>query len=132
MRTFVLYSVFAVLSILANVLVQEAALHILRIPHSLLLAMALGTLAGLALKYSLDKIWIFRYKHSNVAHNLKTFAAYTVMGLATTAIFWTTELMANAISHETLVRDTGAVIGLIVGYCVKYRLDKRFVFVPHA
>lgn len=129
MRIFVLYAVFAVLSILANLLIQEAALHILNIPHGLLLAMALGTLAGLALKYTLDKIWIFRYKHQDTAHNLRTFIAYSVMGLATTAIFWTTELLANAISHEAFVRDTGAVIGLVVGYCVKYRLDKRFVFV---
>lgn len=90
--------------------------------------MALGTLAGLALKYTLDKIWIFSYKADNTIHDIRTFVAYSTMGIATTGIFWATEYVATLISSASIVRDTGAVIGLVIGYCVKYRLDKRFVF----
>ncbi len=50
------------------------------------------------------------------------------MGVVTTAIFWSTETAFWVIWHTDLARETGAVLGLAVGYVVKYRLDRRFVF----
>ncbi|MCY4178204.1 MAG: GtrA family protein, partial [Endozoicomonadaceae bacterium] len=51
------------------------------------------------------------------------------MGLATTAIFWGTEYFFQIIFKTDFMRYTGGIIGLIAGYLIKYRLDKRFVFV---
>lgn len=127
-RIFTLYAFFAILSIALNLLVQDLALRVYAGRFALLLAMASGTLAGLALKYTLDKLWIFHHTHRGIAHNLFTFIAYSMMSVTTTAIFWASEYIAVMIYHGAVSRNTGAIIGLIIGYCVKYRLDKRFVF----
>jgi putative flippase GtrA len=50
------------------------------------------------------------------------------MGLATTAIFWSVEFGFDRIFGTAHMRYVGAVIGLAIGYIVKYYLDKRFVF----
>jgi hypothetical protein len=36
------------------------------------------------------------------------------------------------IGHSDAWRESGAVLGLAVGYVVKYRLDRRFVFTDAA
>jgi putative flippase GtrA len=46
----------------------------------------------------------------------------------TTLIFWGTETLFWLTWGTDLMRETGAVIGLAVGYVIKYNLDKRFVF----
>ena len=51
------------------------------------------------------------------------------MGLVTTAIFWGFEFTFDAIYQTKEMRYVGGVIGLAIGYYVKYQLDKRFVFV---
>jgi putative flippase GtrA len=61
-------------------------------------------------------------KHSQM------FSLYTVMGTATTAIFWGTETAFWMIWHTDFMRELGAMIGLSIGYIVKYNLDRRFVF----
>jgi putative flippase GtrA len=50
------------------------------------------------------------------------------MGVVTTAIFWATETAFWLIGGTDLWRETGAVLGLSVGYLVKYELDRRYVF----
>lgn len=127
-RICALYSLFASLAILVNLLVQEAVLKNFHTRTAILLAMASGTLAGLILKYILDKAWIFRHKHRNAAHNIQMFVVYSTFGLATTAIFWGTEYAATLVSSRALTRNIGAVIGLIIGYYIKYQLDKKFTF----
>jgi len=127
-----LYAFFAALSIALNLLIQDIVLRSYPGRFRLLLAMVLGTLAGLALKYILDKVWIFRYKHRDAAHNLRTFIAYSAMGTATTSIFWLCEYTAVMIQDSSVSRNAGALVGLIIGYYVKYRLDKRYVFVDSA
>ena len=61
------------------------------------------------------------------AHS-KKFSLYTAMGLITTAIFWGTETVFWLIWQTDAMRELGAVLGLSVGYVVKYNLDRRFVF----
>jgi hypothetical protein len=50
------------------------------------------------------------------------------MGLFTTFIFWGFELGFNFLFESTPMRYLGAVIGLTIGYFVKYQLDLRYVF----
>ncbi len=51
------------------------------------------------------------------------------MGIFTTIIFWGTEIGFNAIFENQNAKYIGAIIGLSIGYAIKYFLDKKFVFV---
>ncbi|MEX3900106.1 GtrA family protein [Paraburkholderia sp. BR10954] len=127
-RLVIFYSLFAGLSILANIGFQKISLLVWSGVFSVPLSVVVGTGVGLVVKFALDKIWIFRYRHRDLSHGIRSFMLYTVMGLATTAIFWGFEFGADAIYHSEPVRFSGGVIGLVIGYLIKYRLDKRFVF----
>lgn len=123
-----LYSLFAAISIAANIAAQKIYLIAGPSPFAVPLSVLAGTAIGLAVKFVLDKIWIFEYQHRDLAHGLKSFIMYSIMGIATTAIFWGFEFGADQIFGTESARLTGGVIGLIIGYVVKYHLDKQFVF----
>lgn len=122
------YATFAVAATLANLGAQRAVLAVNEGPRGFAVALFVGTLVGLVLKYVLDKRWIFADRTTGMAVHGRKFALYTTMGIATTAIFWGTETAFWAIWHSDIARETGAVLGLGIGYLVKYRLDRRFVF----
>ncbi len=124
------YVVFAVIAMLANLAVQRAVLAFPS-PHAPLaypLALGAGTLAGLVIKYLLDKRWIFYDFSQGFGAQGKRFSLYALMGVATTAIFWGAETVFWLTWHTHAARELGAVLGLAIGYVVKYRLDLRFVF----
>lgn len=124
------YIAFAVVATLANLAVQRAVLSIALLPGMLAfpLALAAGTLAGLVAKYVLDKRWIFDDRSRGVEAHGRLFSLYALTGVATTAIFWGTETLFWLTWQTDAARETGAVLGLAVGYAIKYRLDRRFVF----
>jgi hypothetical protein len=122
------YSIFAAISIAANIGSQKFAFWLYQGPFAVPLSVCVGTAMGLIIKYALDKAWIFRYPHRSVAHGVQTFALYVAMGLGTTLIFWGVEFCADALFHSEAARLTGGALGLVLGYLAKYRLDKRFVF----
>ncbi|MEJ2632316.1 MAG: GtrA family protein [Acidihalobacter sp.] len=122
------YAFFAAIATLANLLVQSVSLHAYTGPFALYAAMGVGTLAGLYVKYRLDKLYIFAYHTADLAHDVRTFALYVVMGGITTIVFWGSELGFEFALGGPFWRNFGAVLGLAIGYWVKYRLDKRFVF----
>ncbi|MBB5416358.1 putative flippase GtrA [Paraburkholderia atlantica] len=127
-RLVIFYAMFAAISIAANIGLQKLSLITYSGAFSVPLSVVVGTGGGLVVKFLLDKLWIFRYQHRDLSHGIQSFLLYTVMGLATTAIFWGFEFGADAIYHSEPARFTGGVIGLVIGYIVKYRLDKKFVF----
>ena len=122
------YSVFAAVATIANLASQWVALQLYSGPWALPTAMALGTAAGLATKYVLDKRWIFNDVSSGLWTHTRKFSLYTLMGVMTTAIFWGTELLFDALSPDRRMRFVGGAIGLAIGYTLKYWLDGRFVF----
>lgn len=124
------YSCFAALATLANLLAQEISFSIYAGPYFIYLAMAFGTLAGLITKYLLDKKYIFAFKTRSTHESVKTFIGYGMTGVATTLLFWSFELGFEALIGGKTARYLGAIIGLAIGYGVKYRLDKRYVFLP--
>ncbi|WP_233800158.1 GtrA family protein [Paraburkholderia sp. HP33-1] len=127
-RLVIFYAIFAAISIAANIGLQKLSLITYSGAFSVPLSVVVGTGGGLVVKFVLDKLWIFRYRHRDLSHGIQSFLLYTVMGLATTVIFWGFEFGADAIYHSEPARFTGGVIGLVIGYIVKYRLDKKFVF----
>ncbi|UWQ21550.1 GtrA family protein [Jannaschia sp. W003] len=127
-RLTALYAAFAVAATAANLLAQRAVLMLGDGAGVFALAVFAGTGVGLVLKYALDKRWIFADRSTGVAAHGRRFGLYTAMGIVTTAIFWGTETAFWLIWGTDPMREVGAVLGLAVGYVVKYQLDRRFVF----
>lgn len=122
------YIAFAVVATAVNLLVQRLVLLGGETAAWFVLAMGCGTLAGLVVKYVLDKRWIFYDATTGAAAQGRQFGLYSLMGIITTVIFWVTETAFWMIWGTDFAREVGAVIGLTVGYVTKYQLDKRFVF----
>lgn len=122
------YTAFAVVAIVANLLTQRLVLSVLDARYGLSVAIIAGTLVGLLAKYYLDKNWIFADLDSGLEKNGKKFALYSLMGIVTTLMFWGMETAFWSIWQTDTMREVGAMLGLTVGYVVKYHLDRRFVF----
>lgn len=124
------YAAFAVLATLVNLAVQRGVLALDRSAAGFVAAMAAGTVAGLVVKYVLDKRWIFDDRSTGLRAHGQRFSAYAAFGLLTTAIFWGFETAFWLWGGTDGWREAGAVIGLTIGYVLKYRLDRRYVFTP--
>lgn len=122
------YGGFAVLATLANLAAQRVVLALLAGKYGFILAVLVGTGVGLVLKYVLDKRWIFFDTTQGAAKNSKKFWLYTLTGVFTTAIFWGAETAFWLIGQTDFMRELGAVLGLSVGYVLKYQLDRKYVF----
>ena len=122
------YAAFALLATLANLAVQRLILSAGSSAIFFTLAVAGGTAAGLIVKYVLDKRWIFFDMTTGLKAHGHKFTLYTAMGVITTGIFWSTETFFWIIWKTDAMRETGAVLGLLAGYLLKYNLDRRFVF----
>jgi putative flippase GtrA len=123
------YVAFAMLSIAANFLVQAIVLQIA--PWSgLMPSIVAGTAAGFALKYVLDKNWIFFDRYSSHGDEMSKVALYGLFSVLTTLIFWGFEIAFWTLWKTELAKYTGGAIGLAIGYVSKYALDRKFVFKP--
>ncbi len=122
------YALFAGIATLANIGSQYAFLLVCDHPLCIYPAMACGTLAGLVIKYLLDKRYIFYHRTESAREDLAKFIIYSFMGIVTTLIFWGTELLFHHLFDFPQAKYLGAAVGLTVGYIMKYHLDKRFVF----
>ncbi len=122
------YTAFGVIATVANLAMQRMVLAFGNSSALFVIAVGSGTIVGLIIKYLLDKRWIFQDNSTGMKAHSQKFMLYTLMGLLTTAIFWGTETAFWLIWKTDLMRETGAVIGLGVGYIVKYNLDRKFVF----
>lgn len=129
MRLALLYSLFAAIATAANIGAQDIWVRLWPWAYgSVVTSMAFGTLVGLLVKYVLDKKWIFAFRAENLAHDSRTFMLYSLMGVLTTIIFWGVELGFEWVFKSKAMRYLGGVIGLMIGYIIKYQLDKRYVF----
>lgn len=123
-----LYSLFAGLSMAANLLTQVVVASLVLGSVGIYLSVFAGTIVGLPIKYLLDKRFIFKFRTHNIAHDSRLFVLYSLLAVVTTAIFWGFEALFQILFGTELLRLTGGAIGLIIGYAVKYQLDKRYVF----
>jgi len=121
--------VFAIIAIASNLITQELSFYFYSQQYAIYLAIFMGTGVGLVVKYLLDKTFLFNYKTQNASHEGRTFFLYTLMGLATTLLYVVFEVSFDYIFQDKLMRNIGAVIGLTLGYYIKYILDSKFVFV---
>jgi putative flippase GtrA len=125
----VLYSLFAAFSTAINIGFQMLSIWLYTGPYAVEVSILVGTAAGLPLRYLLEKRYIFAFKSNDIAHDGRLFVLYTFMGVFTTAIFWGVEYAFHLIFGTDTMRYVGGVIGLAIGFYVKYQLDKKYVFV---
>ena len=128
-RIAVLYTLFSVLSTVINIGSQMLSILAYKGPYSVEISILVGTAAGLPLRYFLEKRYIFKFKSQNLKHDGKLFVFYSAMGVITTLMFWGTEYAFHLIYDTDFMRYVGGVIGLAVGFYIKYQLDKKYVFV---
>ena len=121
------YIIFCIIAILINLSTQRIIMELVFI-NNYFLALLIGTLFGLVIKFILDKKYIFAYSDSSIKNNSLKFSFYSFNGILTTLLFWGTESVFFFIYKTNFAREFGALIGLTIGYFVKYRLDKKYVF----
>lgn len=124
---FVRYVLFAVIAGVVNLGSQALAVELIG-SGALYVPIAVGTIAGFALKYVLDKRWIFDDDAEGAPAELRKVVIYGLFSVATTVVFWTTELAAWAIWQTPTAKYAGGALGLCIGNWAKYHLDKRWVF----
>jgi len=127
MNIFLKYILFCLVAILLNLTVQRIFLELI-FEDNYIVALLFGTLTGLITKYVLDKNYIFKDFDHSLKNNSKKFTMYSVNGIFTTIIFWGMESFFYFIYSTSFARELGAIIGLSIGYFLKYRLDKKYVF----
>lgn len=123
-----LYVLIGMIATAVNVGCQFLMFKIFGDQLELIVAIGAGTLAGLPVKYVLDKRYIFAFVPDGMMHDGRTFIVYSVLGLATTFIFWCTEFAFDLAFEREEMKYVGACMGLAIGYAIKYHLDKTFVF----
>ena len=121
------YFLFALLSTLVNLISQFLTFVILDYEYEIYIAIANGTITGLSVKYLLDKYYIFNL-NAREYRSKNTFVPYILTSVLTTIIFWFTELWFINYIQISYTEYIGAMVGLSIGYTLKYFLDKSFVF----
>lgn len=127
-----LYAVFAAVTTLANLASQALVIWLYDGRHAVELSILTGTAVGLPVKYILEKRHIFCFQADNLAHDGRLFVLYSGMGVFSTALFWGIEYAFHILFGTDAMRYLGGTIGLLLGYVIKYQLDKRYVFVASA
>jgi putative flippase GtrA len=124
---FVRYVLFAILAGLANLASQEAVVRLFPL-WPVAASILVGTGVGFFAKYALDKKWVFLDGYDSHAAELRKILVYGLSGVATTALFWATELGFWHMLGTSQGKYLGAVIGLALGNWIKYLLDRHYVF----
>lgn len=128
MQLAVLYVVLAAVATVVNIGSQALSIALYHGMYAITLSILIGTGLGLLVKYVLDKRYIFRFQTRDLQHDTRLFMLYTTMGVLTTLIFWGAEWAFYVVFGTATMRYVGALVGLAIGYLVKYHLDKRYVF----
>lgn len=123
-----LYVLFAIISIAINMSAQFLTTVVYQGLYYIEISIFTGTIVGLPPRYILDKRYIFHYQTVDFSEDGRLFVLYTFMSVLTTIIFWSTEYVFHYLFEQDYMRYVGGVIGLTVGFVIKYQLDKKFVF----
>lgn len=126
------FACFALVATIANIGTQDLIIRTYSGTFGILASVIVGTGVGLIVKYILDKRYIFYFHAQNLAHDTQIFTLYTIMGLITTLVFWGFEFGFYYIFETKEMRYLGGILGLSIGYLVKYHLDKHYVFCREA
>ena len=121
------YILFAILAMTVNIFFQYLSFLLIDHKYELYIAILNGTILGMILKYYLDKNFIFYYVKKEF-NNKNIFLLYIFTSIFTTIIFWAIELWFSYYVNINYSEYIGALVGLTLGYSLKYLLDKQLVF----
>ena len=121
------YILFAILAMTVNIFFQYLSFLLIDHKYELYIAILNGTILGMILKYYLDKNYIFYYVKKKF-NNKNIFLLYIFTSIFTTIIFWAIELWFSYYVNINYSEYIGALVGLTLGYSLKYLLDKQLVF----
>ena len=121
------YILFAILATTVNIFFQYLSFLLIDHKYELYIAILNGTILGMILKYYLDKNYIFYYVKKKF-NNKNIFLLYIFTSIFTTIIFWAIELWFSYHVNIAYSEYLGALVGLTLGYSLKYILDKHLVF----
>ena len=121
------YILFAILAMTVNIFFQYLSFLLIDHKYELYIAILNGTILGMTLKYYLDKNFIFYYVKKEF-NNKNIFFLYIFTSIFTTIIFWAIELWFSYYVKINYSEYLGALVGLTLGYSLKYLLDKQLVF----
>ena len=121
------YILFAILAMTVNIFFQYLSFLLIDHKYELYIAILNGTILGMILKYYLDKNYIFYYVKKKF-NNKNIFLLYIFTSIFTTIIFWAIELWFSYYVNINYSEYIGALVGLTLGYSLKYILDKHLVF----
>lgn len=126
----VLYVLFALLSTAVNLGTQQIAVMALtgRVGPVLPASLLAGTAAGFVAKYLLDKNFIFLDRSADGREEARKVVLYGFFSVFTTLLFWGTEIGFFRLFGSVEAKYAGAVLGLGLGYALKFLLDRRFTF----
>lgn len=91
------------------------------------ISVLIGTVVGLIAKFAMDKYLIFSDKAGG-SQAITQMTKYAATGILTTLVFWGVELGFHYAYGSDLMRYVGGVVGLAVGYTLKYMIDTKYVF----
>jgi len=121
------YILFAILATTVNIFFQYLSFLLIDHKYELYIAILNGTILGMILKYYLDKNFIFYYVKKEF-NNKNIFLLYIFTSIFTTIVFWAIELWFSYYVNINYSEYFGALVGLTLGYSLKYLLDKQLVF----
>ncbi|MEL7111153.1 MAG: GtrA family protein [Pseudomonadota bacterium] len=122
------YALAAVAATIANIGAQWLIVSLLgNTAYVVYASVLIGTAVGLVAKFLMDKFLIFRDPAAG-RQAVTQVSLYLATGIFTTIVFWAIELAFHYVYQTDLMRYVGGVLGLAVGYTLKYMLDSRFVF----
>jgi putative flippase GtrA len=126
-----LYICCAGFSMLINICIQMISISLYTKIYAIEVSILAGTLSGLPLRYFLEKQYIFSYQAKNLKHDVALFLPYCLTSILTTLIFWGFEYSFHKLFDHNFLRYVGGIIGLSIGFYIKYELDKKFIFIAN-
>ena len=93
------------------------------------ISILLGTLVSVPFRYIVEKTYIFNFTSINLKQDSQIFVLYLYYSIITTLIFWSIEYCFYILFSTNLMRYVGGILGLSIGFFLKYQLDKKYVFI---
>lgn len=126
---FYLYLLFSLISIFINILIQYLSMFFYRGFLDVEISILLGTLVSVPFRYIVEKTYIFNFTSINLKQDSQIFVLYLYYSIITTLIFWSIEYCFYILFSTNLMRYVGGILGLSIGFFLKYQLDKKYVFI---
>jgi len=113
-------------SIVLNILIQFLSVQIYRGIFFIELSIIIATLLTMPTRYFIEKNYVF-YGLQKSSDSL-SFSMYTFSAIVSTIIFWSIEYSFHLIYYSDLLRYLGGILGLSIGFIIKFFIDKLYIF----